>query len=341
MRSGRLPAHRERQRRRSAAALRGRRPDGARGQARRLCRGALGGRRGRRPRRARATASSVPPTGRSCTSPARRWRAISPAGWRRAVSRSRRAVLYRARRAPRLAEAAADALREGRADGVLLYSRRSAAAFAQALRAGGLAPLGGRASSASACPPRSPSRFAAVASRPGADRRPAGPDQPLCAGGAQQQAGARRGLTRCGLASAGFPRFRWNRTADACLTGLLLQPLRSELWRQTNQAHPGDRPAARASAGRSSSISPAEEVGRKPAEGESAAADAAMRRRRLRRAGKRRRGRRAVRAGSGSDSDAPPAGDQPIPSAFATGEDDRGNAEPASAPPGRELSLAF
>ena len=54
-----------------------------------------------------------------------------------------RAVLYRTHARPRLAEAAADALRDGGADGVLLYSRRSAAAFAQALRAGGLAPLAG------------------------------------------------------------------------------------------------------------------------------------------------------------------------------------------------------
>lgn len=53
----------------------------------------------------------------------------------------RSAVLYRAHARSRLAEAAADAFRRGTADGVLLYSRRSADAFALALAAEGLAPL--------------------------------------------------------------------------------------------------------------------------------------------------------------------------------------------------------
>ena len=51
-------------------------------------------------------------------------------------------VLYRAKPRSHLAGVAADALKTQRADGVLFYSRRSAAAFALALRAGGLAPLG-------------------------------------------------------------------------------------------------------------------------------------------------------------------------------------------------------
>jgi uroporphyrinogen-III synthase len=50
-------------------------------------------------------------------------------------------VVYRARARSRLAEAAADAFRRRTADGVLLYSRRSADAFALALVADGLAPL--------------------------------------------------------------------------------------------------------------------------------------------------------------------------------------------------------
>lgn len=50
-------------------------------------------------------------------------------------------VLYRARARTRLAGVAADALRAGAADGILLYSQRSAAAFALAVRADGLAPL--------------------------------------------------------------------------------------------------------------------------------------------------------------------------------------------------------
>jgi uroporphyrinogen-III synthase len=51
------------------------------------------------------------------------------------------AVLYRAEPRPRLANVAEDALKAGTVDGVLFYSRRSAAAFALALRAGNLAPL--------------------------------------------------------------------------------------------------------------------------------------------------------------------------------------------------------
>lgn len=54
------------------------------------------------------------------------------------------AVVYRAAARARLANVAVDALRSGTADGVLLYSRRSAAAFAGALGAAGLAPLGAR-----------------------------------------------------------------------------------------------------------------------------------------------------------------------------------------------------
>jgi uroporphyrinogen-III synthase len=50
-------------------------------------------------------------------------------------------TLYRARARTELSPAAAAALRSRSVDGVLLYSRRSAAAFALALRAGGLAPL--------------------------------------------------------------------------------------------------------------------------------------------------------------------------------------------------------
>jgi uroporphyrinogen-III synthase len=51
------------------------------------------------------------------------------------------AVLYRAEPRSRLAGVAEDALKAGTVDGVLFYSRRSAAAFALALRAGNLAPL--------------------------------------------------------------------------------------------------------------------------------------------------------------------------------------------------------
>ncbi len=54
------------------------------------------------------------------------------------------AVLYRAEAVPRLANVATDALNSDNVDGVLLYSRRSAEAFAAALRAGGLAPLAAR-----------------------------------------------------------------------------------------------------------------------------------------------------------------------------------------------------
>ncbi len=52
------------------------------------------------------------------------------------------AILYRAEPRPRLAKVAETALKVGTVDGVLFYSKRSAAAFALALRAGGLAPLG-------------------------------------------------------------------------------------------------------------------------------------------------------------------------------------------------------
>lgn len=51
------------------------------------------------------------------------------------------AIVYRAEPRSRLANVAETALAAGAVDGVLLYSRRSAAAFALALRAGGLAPL--------------------------------------------------------------------------------------------------------------------------------------------------------------------------------------------------------
>jgi uroporphyrinogen-III synthase len=51
------------------------------------------------------------------------------------------AVLYRADPHPSLANVAKDALAAGAVDGVLLYSRRSAASFALALRAARLAPL--------------------------------------------------------------------------------------------------------------------------------------------------------------------------------------------------------
>jgi uroporphyrinogen-III synthase len=50
-------------------------------------------------------------------------------------------IVYRARPRPRLADVAIEALRGGAADGILLYSRRSAAAFAQAVRMAGLSPL--------------------------------------------------------------------------------------------------------------------------------------------------------------------------------------------------------
>ena len=75
------------------------------GQAQRLCRGALGGRRGRRPRRAGGAASSAPPTGRCCMWPARCWRATLPGGWPPRGFEVERAVLYRAHARPRLAEA--------------------------------------------------------------------------------------------------------------------------------------------------------------------------------------------------------------------------------------------
>jgi uroporphyrinogen-III synthase len=51
------------------------------------------------------------------------------------------AILYRTEPRARLAKVAEAALRAGEVDGVLLYSRRSAAAFALGLRAGDLAPL--------------------------------------------------------------------------------------------------------------------------------------------------------------------------------------------------------
>jgi uroporphyrinogen-III synthase len=51
------------------------------------------------------------------------------------------AIVYRAAMRPRLAAVAAAALREGIVDGVLLYSARSAQAFAAAVRAEALAPL--------------------------------------------------------------------------------------------------------------------------------------------------------------------------------------------------------
>ena len=52
------------------------------------------------------------------------------------------AILYRTEPRARLAKVAEAALKDGTVDGVLFYSRRSAAAFALALRAGDLAPLG-------------------------------------------------------------------------------------------------------------------------------------------------------------------------------------------------------
>ena len=51
------------------------------------------------------------------------------------------AILYKTEPRTRLAKVAESALKAGDVDGVLLYSRRSAAAFALALRAGNLAPL--------------------------------------------------------------------------------------------------------------------------------------------------------------------------------------------------------
>jgi uroporphyrinogen-III synthase len=51
------------------------------------------------------------------------------------------ATVYRSTPRPRLAGVAIDALRSGNADGVLVYSRRSAEAFAIAVAAAGLAPL--------------------------------------------------------------------------------------------------------------------------------------------------------------------------------------------------------
>jgi uroporphyrinogen-III synthase len=52
-------------------------------------------------------------------------------------------VLYRAEPRPRLANVAVDALKAKTVDGALFYSRRTAAAFALALRSAGLAPLAG------------------------------------------------------------------------------------------------------------------------------------------------------------------------------------------------------
>lgn len=51
------------------------------------------------------------------------------------------AIVYRAEPVKALADVAIAALREGTVDGILFYSSRSAAAFALALRAAGLAPL--------------------------------------------------------------------------------------------------------------------------------------------------------------------------------------------------------
>ena len=65
-----------------------------------------------------------------------------PAGCRREGFDVETAIVYRTEPRARLAKVAEAALKDGTADGVLLYSRRSAAAFALALRAGGLAPLG-------------------------------------------------------------------------------------------------------------------------------------------------------------------------------------------------------
>lgn len=53
------------------------------------------------------------------------------------------ATVYQSTPRPCLAGVAVDALRSGNADGVLLYSRRSAEAFAKAVAAAGLAPLAG------------------------------------------------------------------------------------------------------------------------------------------------------------------------------------------------------
>ena len=105
-----------------------------------------------------------------------------------------RAVLYRTHARPRLAEAAADALRDGGADGVLLYSRRSAAAFAQALA--GRGPGAACRQHRLLLPFRSDRRAASRRrDRSGAGRRAPGPDQPLRAGRAHAAA-AGRGLTR-------------------------------------------------------------------------------------------------------------------------------------------------
>jgi uroporphyrinogen-III synthase len=54
------------------------------------------------------------------------------------------AVVYRSRLRARLSGVAEDALKSGSADGVLLYSRRSAEAFAGAVKAAGLGPLSER-----------------------------------------------------------------------------------------------------------------------------------------------------------------------------------------------------
>lgn len=51
-------------------------------------------------------------------------------------------VIYHSEERPRLSDAAVVALSHGQAEGILLYSRRSAAAFALALRAERLTPLG-------------------------------------------------------------------------------------------------------------------------------------------------------------------------------------------------------
>jgi uroporphyrinogen-III synthase len=54
------------------------------------------------------------------------------------------AIVYESQAQARFSSAAAEALRRGAVDGVLLYSQRSAAAFTLALRAEALAPLSAR-----------------------------------------------------------------------------------------------------------------------------------------------------------------------------------------------------
>ena len=108
---------------RRGAAARGRRPDGARGEARGLFGGAIGGRRARRSRRARprrAVAGRRAASLRGGRGAGRRSR--RPAAGERASMSKRRSSIGRSR-ARGLAKVAEAALKDGTADGVLLYSR--------------------------------------------------------------------------------------------------------------------------------------------------------------------------------------------------------------------------